>query len=325
LRKGGVSKVLVDNTGNVGIGLSSGIDRALVVSGAVGIYGAENALVFKNTSSSNKSWSMAPEGNNLNLDETGLRTAMTFIPGGNVGIGTKTAPGRLSVQATDNQVLNLSTSNSNSDIQILAQPTSQGVVDFWANGGTNGFVFHSGSTAAELLRLDGNRAATLNSRMTINDVGSGQEAMIVNQTGTGQILSLRKAGANKVLVDNAGNVGINKDNPSFPLHVGGAAKIEGNLEVASIKTSTWSIAPDYVFEKDYKLATLDHVEKFVKENKHLPDVPSAKEFKKEGMDLAEMNFTLLRKVEELTLYVIELKKEVNTLKAEKTSSHGNIK
>ena len=105
-----------------------------------------------------------------------------------------------------------------------------------------------------------------------------------------------------------GNVGIGTVSPQAKLHVAGDTKIEGNLEVASVKTKTWSIAPDYVFEKEYKLASLDHVEKYLSKNKHLPEIPSAKEIKEKGLDLAEMNLKLLKKVEELTLYAIEQKK-----------------
>jgi hypothetical protein len=73
---------------------------------------------------------------------------------------------------------------------------------------------------------------------------------------------------------------------------------------------------DYVFDEDYDLMSLSEVESFIKENKHLPDVPSAKEVKKDGLDVAEMNATLLKKVEELTLHIIELEKKVNELQNE---------
>ncbi|PKP44946.1 MAG: hypothetical protein CVT95_09970 [Bacteroidetes bacterium HGW-Bacteroidetes-12] len=61
---------------------------------------------------------------------------------------------------------------------------------------------------------------------------------------------------------------------------------------------------------------LNEVENFITENKHLPDVPSATEVKENGIDLAQMDAILLQKIEELTLYIIELKKEMNKLKEE---------
>jgi hypothetical protein len=67
--------------------------------------------------------------------------------------------------------------------------------------------------------------------------------------------------------------------------------------------------PDYVFDKTYNLTTLDSVEQFISVNKHLPDVPSSNDVKEKGLDLGEMDATLLKKIEELTLYVIDLKKQ----------------
>ena len=63
------------------------------------------------------------------------------------------------------------------------------------------------------------------------------------------------------------------------------------------------------FAKDYQLKSLEEVETYINENKHLPDVPSAEEVVKSGINVAEMDALLLQKIEELTLYMIELKKE----------------
>lgn len=65
---------------------------------------------------------------------------------------------------------------------------------------------------------------------------------------------------------------------------------------------------DYVFKKDYELKTLEEVEQFIKQNGHLPNIPSADEVVKNGLDLGEMNSKLLEKIEELTLYNIDLNK-----------------
>ena len=75
--------------------------------------------------------------------------------------------------------------------------------------------------------------------------------------------------------------------------------------------TTW---PDYVFNKDYVLPSLQDVEKYIEKNKHLENVPSAAEIEKNGLNLAKMDEVLLKKVEELTLYVIQLQKEVEALK-----------
>ena len=72
-------------------------------------------------------------------------------------------------------------------------------------------------------------------------------------------------------------------------------------------------AADYVFEEDYNLAPLSEVETFIKENKHLPNIPSAEEFKANDYKVREMDELLLRKVEELTLYTIEQQKLIEGL------------
>lgn len=72
--------------------------------------------------------------------------------------------------------------------------------------------------------------------------------------------------------------------------------------------------PDYVFKKDYTLLPLAELDRFVKKENHLPEVPSAEQVEKSGIELAKMNTVLLKKVEELTLYIIELDKAVAALK-----------
>lgn len=73
--------------------------------------------------------------------------------------------------------------------------------------------------------------------------------------------------------------------------------------------------PDYVFEDSYELRDLENVKEFIKKNKHLPDVPSATEIKANGkISLGEWNMLLLKKIEELTLYVIDLKEENDMIK-----------
>lgn len=96
-------------------------------------------------------------------------------------------------------------------------------------------------------------------------------------------------------------------------------KINDLTVVGSVKTAAGTIrssdVADYVFEPDYKLMPLAEVEAFTKTNKHLPEVPSAAEIEKSGLDLAKMNLLLLKKVEELTLHTIELEKRLKAVEA----------
>jgi len=85
--------------------------------------------------------------------------------------------------------------------------------------------------------------------------------------------------------------------------------IDGNLETQKVKvTSSPGSFPDYVFSKDYQLKSLPELEAFIKQNGHLPNIPTALEVEANGQDLGLIQQKLLEKIEELTLYVIELSK-----------------
>ena len=108
-----------------------------------------------------------------------------------------------------------------------------------------------------------------------------------------------------------GNVGIGTDSPDYKLDVAGTIRAcEVKVDLASGE------CPDYVFANDYNLMPLDKLQNFIDENSHLPEVKPAVKMEAEGMDLKEMNVLLLKKVEELTLYVLQQQKEINELKTE---------
>lgn len=173
-------------------------------------------------------------------------------------------------------------------------------------------------------------------RMAVRAFGKGRSADIpanyqgwtaVDEalTGTAQTLvPYRNRFAGDVYLeggiwDKNGNVAIGTTTPgSYKLTV------EGTIGARRIKVAqgNW---PDYVFAPEYKLPTLGEVEDYIKVNKHLPDVPSAKEVEKEGLDLGEMNKRLLQKMEEMTLYMIELNKQNLQLKNEIETIKSRIK
>jgi hypothetical protein len=72
---------------------------------------------------------------------------------------------------------------------------------------------------------------------------------------------------------------------------------------------------DYVFENDYKLMKLEEVEAFIEKNKHLPNIPSAKEINENGLQVGEVQKRMMEKIEELTLYVIEQNKQIKKMEA----------
>lgn len=129
-----------------------------------------------------------------------------------------------------------------------------------------------------------------------NDASSDYDARMILQS-------------DDILVIDGANVGIGTSDPgSFKLAVEG--KI-GAREVQVTITNPW---PDYVFQEDYELPSLMEVASFIKQNKHLPEIPPSEEIQRNGHKLGEMDVLLLKKIEELTLYLIELKKENEGLK-----------
>lgn len=113
---------------------------------------------------------------------------------------------------------------------------------------------------------------------------------------------------------NSGNVGIGTANPTQKLTVNGKI-LSTEVEVVS------SIASDYVFEPEYKLMPLTDLENYLQQHKHLPDFPSAAEFSEKGQNLGKTDDLLLRKIEELTLYVIQQDKEIKVLQKEMEKLH----
>lgn len=112
-------------------------------------------------------------------------------------------------------------------------------------------------------------------------------------------------------VYHAGNLAIGtQDNKGYRLAVNGAAVC---TKLVVKQAANW---PDYVFDSSYTLAPLSAVETYVQQNKHLPGIPTAAETEKEGVDVGEMQKQLLKKMEEMTLYMIAQEKKIASLQQE---------
>jgi hypothetical protein len=189
--------------------------------------------------------------------------------GGNVGIGTQTASQRLEVSG---------------GVLQNAENVGWGI-DFQTNARL-GFIKKAGY---------GPMMASDNSSPIIF-AQTNQNGIHTNIPGATLTERMR--------IDVNGNVGIGTSSPgSFRLAV------NGKIWTQEVNVQMTNPGPDYVFEKNYDLLSLTELETYINQNKHLPQVPSAKEMEKDGLNLKEMNMILLKKVEELTLHLIEMKKE----------------
>ncbi|GER58462.1 hypothetical protein [Patiriisocius marinus] len=221
-------------------------------------------------------------------------TFMSFLPNGNVGIGTNAPSAGLSVMNDDG--INVRSKTNASGVGTIK------MVDGFVNS-TSRDDMYFGALGGFLFKMDeGGNGISDNQGFTVYNKDNVSVFRIVGHHGN----------------SNYGNVGIGTTNPTELLTVNGKILCE---EVEVIQ----DVAPDYVFQKyytgssvlkeDYTMPTLEEVEAFTKANHHLPEVPSAAAQKVDGMQLKEMTNLLLQKVEELTLYTIEQEKRINTLEA----------
>ncbi len=173
---------------------------------------------------------------------------------------------------------------------------------------------------------------------TLNLGGTGANFYTGNETAFGgaifptdtSLVLWSNSGANNYLVmqPSWGNAGVGTYTPNAKFHVNGAMliggnsanikpgyalSVDGNLVAEEVLVQLSTSWPDYVFKDDYKLMPLAELEKSIKKNKHLPNIPAANVVEKEGIALGDMNKRLMEKVEELTLYIIDLDKKNNKL------------
>lgn len=168
-----------------------------------------------------------------------------------------------------------------------------------------------------------------NHSLILNNTSSGQSTFYVK--GSGKTVIGHQSGSSNSGMANI-NVASTSGGPVNALDVydqynnkvNFRVKSNGDVYARYIKVTVNNI-PDYVFEKNYQLLSLKEVESYYKKNKHLPEVPSAAEFEKEGMDVGEMNKLLLKKIEELTLYSVDQDKKVQELQNNMVELQKQIK
>jgi len=219
--------------------------------------------------------------------EIATRDTNTFtgnqIINGNVGIGTSLPKGLLDVQKT---TLN---AGGQSVINIVGST--------WAGDGASLVLNQLWNDKYYKTIID-------NSGGAFGQVGSGLKVQTSYWNGSNveTITSLT--------LTPGGNLGIGITNPKNKLDVNGTI----HSQEVKVDMNGWS---DFVFKKEYNLPTLQEVEKHIADKGHLENIPSEQEVLQNGINLGEMNAKLLQKIEEMTLYMIEMKKEIELLKNNK--------
>ena len=256
---------------------------------------------------------------------------VTFKSDGKVGIGTTSPSAQLEVQQSGEGAIIMKSlvqgSYGAANIIVDAATGFPGRFLFRENGVNKGWISYS-SNSDVISFVNSNVTPLLNIKMDNGRVGVGTSSpaylLHLKDPSGGSALGLERNGklwrfdldyteagklyightdkSNVLVLSRSGNVGIGTTTLTSRLTV------KGKIHAEEVKVDLNVPGPDYVFENHYQLRSLDETEKFVRENKHLPGIPSAADMEENGINLSEMNMKLLQKVEELTLYIINQNK-----------------
>jgi cytoskeletal protein CcmA (bactofilin family) len=276
--------------GNTGLGVAEPVER-LEVDGNVKVSNALFATSLESTDMSLENGTIANQ----------LKVGGDALVAGKVGIGNEEPSEMLDVTGNIRtsgelmgQSLGVKTGNFTSNVAVAQNMSVGGVADF------------TGAVTMNILKV--------NSSLQSNTIQSGSGSF----TGTlsaGGIVSLDST------LFISGQVGVGTDRiDGYMLSVGG--KIRASSDIRVYPSAEWA---DYVFTDAYHLRSLQEVADYIEQNHHLPELPSAAEVKKEGIDLGAMDALLLQKIEELTLYIIQLEKENKKKEVEKEQLNEQLK
>ena len=324
--------------GNVGIGTTTPGNRLSIATSVANTSG----LQFVNLSGTSPA--VTSNGKVLSLDNNGNVILVTETGGTGTGNGwalggnSLTDPNTNFIGTTDAQPLVFRTAN-NPIARFL--PNGHFLLNKFED---NGMIFQAVGEGSFIGIVDGGTLLSLgdnlsNKTVAIHTYGDGAGANRYTAFGHNMLeagsmydgakqgggiylddrsivlpirFMVRQAGSNTSTyaagVAPSGNflIGHAKDQAGYKLQV------EGSIRTRKVRVDqdTWA---DYVFENNYQLRSIKELEQYIQQQKHLPDVPSAAEVKKEGLDLGDNQALLLKKIEELTLYVIEQNKKIEAL------------
>ncbi len=306
---GFTEKMRVSANGKVGIGTSNP-NQQLDIYGSIG---------FANQNSADKKLYSPVDGvlewmthnwageHGFSISHQGNRAVYlntsgnSYLNGGNIGIGTSNPMGKLHVAGAFSGGI-IEDTNDRPSLGISGHYPQAVLMSGDVNNPNHGPTVMLGSYDSGTSGTSKHWSiGTAGQGSTFLDIGYGVNDLnphsgIRNYNGS-TIMTLL----------NTGYVGIGTIKPDSKLTVA------GKIHAREVKVSIEAGA-DFVFAKDYTLKPLTEVADFINMNKHLPEVASANQMKKEGVELGDMNIKLLQKIEELTLYLIEQNKEIKALK-----------
>lgn len=298
-------------TGNIGIGTTSPAVQLHLSQNDTGGQGMR--IENLNASGTYKYVTISQLGSNA-YGISGWPNAGILEGAANGGLVISAYAGDIKFQTSDNRLTRMVINNTTGYVGIgTGSPAEK--LDVNGNIKTTGFILPTGAAAGKVLTSDANGNATW---QTAAGSSSGW-ALGGNTTGAattigntdGYDLRIVTAGSERIRVLADGRVAIG--NPTNLPAADAKLAVYGNIYSTKVKVTQTGWA-DYVFHQDYRLRPLSEVEQYIRQHQHLPEVPSAAEVEKDGLDVGDNQATLLKKIEELTLYVIDLNKEVQDLK-----------
>ncbi len=298
LKTNGTDRLYVKNNGNIGIGISTP-DSKLDVSGGIDI----NDYIRHN-GDENTTIGFAQN------DEIRLKTNGTdrlYVKNnGNIGIGISTPDSKLDVSGgidINDYIRHNGDENTtigfaqNDEIRLKTNGSDR--VSVKSNGNVGIGTLSPSEKLSVFGGLQIGNTQSLN-QGTIRWTGADFEGYNGNEWVSLTRSEAGIANIDPIYITEEQNIGIGtEETGSFKLAVDGSIGARG---VHVTNANPW---PDYVFADDYDLPSLNSVKEYINKEKHLSEIPSAKEIEKNGHDLGEMDAKLLKKIEELTLYTIK--------------------